>query len=98
MQPLRIRRGAGKVLPIPSGRRNDLSQPRRARFTKLVLPFQKPMLKPTPFFVADLSARRVCGFKRRAERTEATNLLILRMDDKVGRVLCADNRNPSGHS
>jgi hypothetical protein len=37
-------------------------------------------------------------FKCGAERTEATDLLIFRMDDKVGRVLRTDNRDRASHA
>jgi len=48
------------------------------------------MLEPTPFVVTDLGPRRLRCFTRCAERSEATNLLIFRMDDEVGRGLRAD--------
>src|SRR5208283_2779698 len=56
------------------------------------------MLEPTPLAVTDLGPRRARCFTRCAERTEATNLLVLRMNDEVRCVLCADNGDAAGHA
>jgi hypothetical protein len=55
------------------------------------------MLERAPFVVTDRAPRRAGSFKSRTERTEATDLLILRMDDEVGRTLRADDGDAAAH-
>ncbi|SRR5208337_4232848 len=97
MEALWVRRSVGRALPVPLAPRNDFSQPWGARSTDLGLPSQKPKLERAPLVVPNHSPRRFRRFKRSAQRTEATNLLVFRMDDEVGRILRGHNGD-AGHT